>query len=63
MLEEQNKFSSNLMKYHHDITLYKEKSNNMPKCTNFYSTKQYIVYLLFVISKKKKIGNSHNISL
>lgn len=52
MLEEQNKFSSNLMKYHHDITLYREKSNNMPKCTNFYSTKQYIVYLLFVISKK-----------
>lgn len=44
------------MKYHHDITLYREKSNNMPKCTNFYSTKQYIpvVYLLFVISKKKK---------
>lgn len=51
------------MKYHHDITLYREKSNNVPKCTNFYSTKQYIVYLLFVISKKKKIGNSHNISI
>lgn len=54
------------MKYHHGITLYREKSNNMPKCTNFYSTKQYIVYLLFVISKKIKkikIGNSHNISI
>lgn len=56
MLEEQNNLSNDsfLMKYHHDITLYREKSNNMPKCTNFYSTKQYIVYLLFVISKKKK---------
>lgn len=51
------------MKYHHDITLYREKSNNMPKCTNFYSSKQYIVYLFVISKKKKKKGNSHNISI